>query len=570
MSVPPARSADPQVRARDQLSSLYSLFVLSMAMFDRANEDEILRVALTAVTALGPCLPEAAYLVQGEEVVSPQLGLDPPDPALAGRLATLTRDAALDLPGRAWTWAYPLQSLGGRRGYLVVSAAAEPSEDQRFLLGVLAQQTGAALANAVLHRDQRAHAQALATLNDEMAAVNQRLTVTVADLERHTRIHEVLTAVTAAGTGEQGIATALHDLTGLPVAVEDAFGNLRAWAGPDQPAPYPKARARRRSQLLQEARRTARPVREGDRLLALAQPRDVVLGVLALVDPGRTAGVHDVFALEYAATVLAVELAHLRGLAEVELRLRGDLVHDLVSGTDDESAFARAEALGHDLHRAHRVVAVQWLGRARDDAVAQAIERVASDLELGGLLAERSGILLLLTHSSPTGEDVDRWTTLYQAVAGRLRSSAGAIGVGGLVRTPADFPRSYSEALRALAIRQGSPVPDGVSVFDDLGIYRMLAVGDRAGEVEPFVQEWLGPLLDYDAKHGAELVRTLSLYLECGGNYDLTAETLVIHRSTLRYRLQRIRDVARLDLNDVDARLNLHVATRAWRVLNGR
>lgn len=41
----------------------------------------------------------------------------------------------------------------------------------------------------------------------------------------------------------------------------------------------------------------------------------------------------------------------------------------------------------------------------------------------------------------------------------------------------------------------------------------------------------------------------------------------MIHRSTLRYRLQRIREISGLDLADVGNRLNLHVATRAWLLL---
>jgi DNA-binding PucR family transcriptional regulator len=119
----------------------------------------------------------------------------------------------------------------------------------------------------------------------------------------------------------------------------------------------------------------------------------------------------------------------------------------------------------------------------------------------------------------------------------------------------------------ALGVRQASRQPTGFTTYDGLGIYRILAGGQHNAEVEGFVREWLGPLLDYDAAHGAELVKTLSTYLECGGNYDETADSLAIHRSTLRYRLQRIREVSGLDLGDVDSRFNLHAATRAWRVL---
>src|SRR5204863_3700056 len=135
--------------------------------------------------------------------------------------------------------------------------------------------------------------------------------------------------------------------------------NLRAWAGPDEPASYPRLDQLAHDELLREAGRRGRSVRDRDRLIAVAQPGSEVLGVLALLDPHGSATGSEVFALEHAATVLALELAHQRNLAEVELRLRRDVVDDLISGTDGSSAFARAAALGYDLHGSHRVVVVQ-------------------------------------------------------------------------------------------------------------------------------------------------------------------------------------------------------------------
>lgn len=76
----------------------------------------------------------------------------------------------------------------------------------------------------------------------------------------------------------------------------------------------------------------------------------------------------------------------------------------------------------------------------------------------------------------------------------------------------------------------------------------------------------VGPLLRYDREKKADLVMTLTQYLDCGGNYDATAQSLTIHRSTLRYRLGRIRDISGRDLQNVEDRLNLHLATRIVRV----
>jgi DNA-binding PucR family transcriptional regulator len=121
--------------------------------------------------------------------------------------------------------------------------------------------------------------------------------------------------------------------------------------------------------------------------------------------------------------------------------------------------------------------------------------------------------------------------------------------------------------MQALGIREESASPHGATSFDALGLYRILDVRHNRATVENFLRQWLGPLLDYDDQHHSQLVRTLFEYLEHGGHYDNAAAALVIHRSTLRYRLTRIREVAGLDLTDVDTRLNLQVATRAWQLL---
>jgi DNA-binding PucR family transcriptional regulator len=102
-----------------------------------------------------------------------------------------------------------------------------------------------------------------------------------------------------------------------------------------------------------------------------------------------------------------------------------------------------------------------------------------------------------------------------------------------------------------------------VTVFDQLGVYRILAEAQDTGTIERFVREWLGPLLDHDAARRTDLVPTLSSYLEHGGSYDAAAKAVAVHRSTLKYRLQRIREISGLDLSDPETQFSLQLATRA-------
>jgi sugar diacid utilization regulator len=557
--MPPVELDGENLELRTQLSNLQGLLVLAMLMTESGDERQILRLASSSVGGLARCRPEGIYLTdQGWRWTAGPRRHETGRQAVERQLADLgPLGGVVQVPGRTWGWAYPLRSPAGGLGFLVVSAEEAPIPAEQFLLRVMAQQAGMALANARLHAQERATAEELAKVNDTLGA-------TVHALRRSMEIHERLTKVAMSGEGQEGIARAVHELTGHPVAVEDRHGNLRAWAGPDQPDPYPKASTARSQELLRRALASERPIRDGDRLLTVAQPRSDVLGVLVLIDPDRTASDHELVALEHGATVLAMELARMRSLAETELRLRRDLAEDLLAGTDEESALARAQALEYDLERPHRVVVVEGQGRADGvDPLFQAVRRAARSTGAGSLLVSRTGTVVLLANV-----DLD-WGKLRRAVLHELGGGGGRvrIGVGGGCGHVGDFPRSYREAQTALRVQAGSHGPERVTVFDELGVYRLLSLVENTAEVERFVRDWLGALLDYDARKQSELVRTLSVYLERGGSYNATAQALVVHRSTLKYRLQRIRELSGHDLNDPDSRFNLQLATRAWATL---
>ncbi len=534
---------DPHSLNRGLLSSMRSLLVLGKLMTEGADESQILQLASTAAPSLARCTVVVVELV-GEN----------------GRPGATSRDVgptggAVVLPGAEWAWAYPLSSITGHLGHLVVGAAVEPSSEEQFLLRALAQQTGGALANQRLHVQEQATAATLSVLND-------RLRGSVGALQHSMDIHTRLTAVAVSGEGREGIARAVHELTGLQVAIEDRYGNLQAWAGPGRPDPYPKDSAACRERLVCRAKRHARPIRDGARVLALAHPQGDTLGVIVLVDPQHRAGEQELMALEHGATILAMELARVRSLAESELRLRRDLVDELLGGTEEESGLARAMALGYDLQRPHRVVIVEGRGRTRDnDTFFQAVRRAARDEPAGTLLVTRGSEVVLLADCEAD------WESLRRAVMRELGGGRARLGVGECCERVGEFPRSYQQAKLALRLPAQAEWDDRAIRFDDLGVYRLLAGIDDLGEVERFVQRWLGKLLEYDAQRGSELVRTLTHHVERGGNYELTAKSLIVHRNTLKYRLQRIRQIGDLDLSDPETWFNLHLATRAWSTL---
>lgn len=544
---------------------LRDLVTLSHALFDAPDEDEILGLAMVHIAAAGPYRAEAGYLKMDDRLVPSPRNRQPHALAVGRRVRELAgQDGNVTVPGRPWGRALGLRGPGGLHGYLVVtSSRSRPTVAERSLLALLVRHTTAALSVAFAHRRQRKDALELRRLREERAALQRQLISVMAELGYERAVHALMADVAASGGGDEAVTRALHGLTGLPALVEDRFGRLRSWTGPSRPIPYPEPDPVRHNEMLHAVAREMGPVRIRDRLITLIRPHGEILGVLALVDARDEADEHTVLALEHAAASLAMEMTHLRDLAETELRLHRELADDLLAGTDGPSAYARSEAVGHDLHRSHYVVVVQWSDWTPDDSFAQTVGRAASAVGMRSLLTRRSDHVVLIADERPHAR------ALYEALARETGTRSGTIGVSAPSDSLNDIPHHYQEAQRALDVRRHSRERYGTTFFDELGLYRILGPGNDYRELETFVDEWLGQLIGYDSRHHAAMVETLSRYFDCGGNYDETADSLAIHRSTLRYRLQRIRDISGHDLANVEDRLNLQVATRVWKIVLG-
>lgn len=78
----------------------------------------------------------------------------------------------------------------------------------------------------------------------------------------------------------------------------------------------------------------------------------------------------------------------------------------------------------------------------------------------------------------------------------------------------------------------------------------------------PF-RELLEPLVVYDAERGSDLIRTLTVFFECSENASEAADRLFLHRNSVTYRLERVRELTGLDYRDNLDRLALRLGLLA-------
>ncbi|MEM5817720.1 MAG: helix-turn-helix domain-containing protein, partial [Desulfitobacterium hafniense] len=83
-----------------------------------------------------------------------------------------------------------------------------------------------------------------------------------------------------------------------------------------------------------------------------------------------------------------------------------------------------------------------------------------------------------------------------------------------------------------------------------------------------FIPKALLKILRYDKDNEAELLKTLEVFLECNGNASRAAKELFIHYKTILYRLERIKEVGQLDLEDSRNRLELEMGLKMLHLMD--
>lgn len=158
-----------------------------------------------------------------------------------------------------------------------------------------------------------------------------------------------------------------------------------------------------------------------------------------------------------------------------------------------------------------------------------------------------------------------------KAIEDELRRSLSGFSVTvGYSRHAEDASQVYRAGKEALMAANVAESEDRSPLaFEETGSYRLLlpAMSEDPAELERFFDETVAPLAAYDDQYETELVATVEAYLDNDGNVTPTAETLFTHRHTVRYRLERVRELCGHDLSSTEGREKIGLGLKAMRVL---
>jgi DNA-binding PucR family transcriptional regulator len=241
-------------------------------------------------------------------------------------------------------------------------------------------------------------------------------------------------------------------------------------------------------------------------------------------------------------------------------RVRALLNHEQVDVDSSEAI------LGYRL-RQHHLGVVTWVTRAAagDDALRR-LEHAIADIAITAHCAGRPIFIPQDEASAWAWLPLGTWedTAIQSVIAGstegnttvRFAFGAPAPGVPG-------FRRTHLQALSAQAVALAAG-PSGRYVTSFGEVAPLALMMGSIELLQAWVTEILGTLAADDAHH-ARLRETLRVFLQENGSYKATAERLMLHKNTIRYRIRKAEE--NLGHPPGEDRLNVEVALLATRWL---
>jgi sugar diacid utilization regulator len=283
----------------------------------------------------------------------------------------------------------------------------------------------------------------------------------------------------------------------------------------------------------------------------------------------------DCLAVRQSAGLFCIQMAQDEKLADIELRLKGNFVEDLISArySDPESILSRARALEYNIMAPHRVLVATIDNRLQatdrkpgvdtlKNDIVQALQSRMNQTAKGMVIAGKDEFILLIQERKAVNDIADT-RILSEKLVCDVETTFKAqmfIGIGSLCRELSDFSASYAAAKKALEIGEYMITEGRVRSFEEFKVHALFLSTLKPAALYNYAREQLDALLLYDQKHGTDFLKTLQEFLYLRNNVEGTAKSIKMSVSGLKYRLQKIEKIIGHDLKDYKVCFDLQLA----------
>ena len=309
---------------------------------------------------------------------------------------------------------------------------------------------------------------------------------------------------------------------------------------------------------------------------------------LVITEEEDSFDVMDAIATESAIWALQFELVRQYSVTELEKKFQNDIMHNILNGKIDSISELQKNTslLGVPINGSFRVIVFGLKGEDRDkrdfkskisdtnllsDAIAcQMINvKIYNDLDRIVVVKEVNKEQTQEEYRQEIREIVDKVQAYVSRQDKELQVKAG---VGKVVEGVINLPDSFKEANEAFTFVDiaGEISEDGnsqVTLFSDLGIFKLLCQLDNPELLLEYVPEGLQKLYNYKKPQRDDLLITLKTYLDRNLNLSKTAQDLFVHYKTASYRIEKIAKITGVDFDNANEVLAFRIGLVVYKMI---
>lgn len=414
--------------------------------------------------------------------------------------------------------------------------------------------------------------------------------------KRTIHIHERLNRMVLAGDNRYMIIESLGEMINSPVIVEDCNFEPLVWWAPDK-VDVSKYFLKNVWEESSELRNLLRRIEKENKTMHLdlkdypsfferttgpIMLGEELIGYLSII---HVAGVEKELRqmiAERAVSVMALDFLKERTALETEYRLRGEFLEELLTETTNiETLKKRAEYMGLNFEHPHRFIIMNinysnhsvQPNKSRDMfktirkefyGIAQMIANSKKDLLIGD---KKENIVVLANTRNDRLNPVELINILQRRLGKLFETSSINICVSREAKSIEQLHSIYIECSDTIKVLSRLGKAGGVFFVDNMNLFDLLYASPAQNRLLQYAEISLEKLINYEKSTGTmDLLKTLYIFLANECNLQQTCRELNISISGLKYRLQRLKEIGELNLDDSNERFNIQLALRVLHV----
>lgn len=311
-------------------------------------------------------------------------------------------------------------------------------------------------------------------------------------------------------------------------------------------------------------------------IIAISAIKDTKL-YLSVIELNKEVTELDFLAIENACTNVALSMTKDIAIKEVEERFMNDIVNDILFITPklNDTLLKKANISGIDLFGGY-FISVLNMKIAIDDI------KYNLKKKLGKLVKKYQGVYSLRDDNIiifiKEKTDIDNSTllksfksdlkNLNDFVLSICKDDGFVAGIGRKAEGYENFIKSYQQAIDSINIGRGLNKDNIIFDYEELGSFKLISDISKSKDVKKYIPSSVLSLIKIDSEKNSELLKTLEGYVKNNKHIKNTSRELFIHPKTVSYRLEQIKSLTGIDLEDANQLFEIQIGIKILNFLD--